>query len=372
MSWLRTALNFVPLAIQGIKFLFSGDKDEKQDQNYYNERLSQELEALKRERIEMEKMKKENEMKLKELEENMRNNILKEKERIDREKEIELREKERKEQEKKLEENRKKQEAITKCKESLSSEYTQGILKAMRKFNEEEEKWLNSLNDPNIQTKLNMMKKRLYSLFQELFQNQGIQEKMNRKFLNILKNTANQKELKRMNFMIIGSSGVGKSTLINGIIGEYIAEEGSGKRCTAIGKRYISKTKPFIALFDSVGTEIGGGHTLEDVQNDTLDEITKNLNINDPNEHIHCIVYCTTSNRIFEDELKVILKIREKYDGKRLPIVIVYTRALDDKEVEAKKEAINDFLGKYGEKISNDIFGITFIKVQRTSGLQHS
>ena len=186
---------------------------------------------------------------------------------------------------------------------------------------------------------------------------------MNRKFLNILKNSSNKKELKRMNFMIIGSSGVGKSTLINSILGEYLAEEGAGKRCTAIGKRYISKRMPFITLFDSVGTEIGKGHPLEDVQRDTLDEITKNLNINDPNEHIHCIVYCTTSNRIFEDELKVILKIREKYDGKRLPIVIVYTRALDDKEVEAKKKAINEFLSKYGEKISNDIFGITFIKV---------
>ena len=343
-----------------IKSLF---KDKKEDNNYYNERLSQELEALKREKIEMEKMKKENEMKLKELEQNMKNNILQERERIEREKEIKLREKEREEHEKKLEENRRKQEAIKKCKESLSSEYTQGILKAMRKYNEEEEKWLNSLNDPNIQTKLKKMKKKLNSLFEELFQNQRILEKMNRKFLNILENISNKKELNRMNFMIIGSSGVGKSTLINGILGEYLAEEGSGKRCTAIGKRYISKKMPFITLFDSVGTEIGKGHTLEDVQEDTLDEITKNLNINDPNEHIHCIVYCTTSNRIFEDELKVILKIREKYDGKRLPIVIVYTRALDDNEVEAKKGAINEFLSKYGEKISNDIFGITFIKV---------
>jgi GTPase SAR1 family protein len=163
--------------------------------------------------------------------------------------------------------------------------------------------------------------------------------------------------------MIIGSSGVGKSTLINSILGEYLAEEGAGKRCTAIGKRYISKNKSFITLFDSVGTEIGQGHTLEDVQRDTLDEITKNLNINDPNEHIHCIIYCTTSNRIFEDELKVILKIREKYDGKRLPIIIVYISVLDDNDVEAKKNAINEFLGKYGEQISNDIFGITFIKV---------
>ena len=67
-----------------------------------------------------------------------------------------------------MEENRKKQEAIKKCKESLSSEYTQGILKAMRKYNEEEEKWLNLLNDPNIQTKLNIMRQKLKFLNMKL------------------------------------------------------------------------------------------------------------------------------------------------------------------------------------------------------------
>ena len=161
MSWIAKGLKLAPHIIGGIKMIKSLFKDKKEDNNYYNERLSQELEALKREKIEMEKMKKENEMKLKELEQNMKNNILKERERIEREKEIKLREKEREEHEKKLEENRRKQEAIKKCKESLSSEYTQGILKAMRKYNEEEEKWLNSLNDPNIQTKLKKMKKKI-------------------------------------------------------------------------------------------------------------------------------------------------------------------------------------------------------------------
>ena len=92
-----------------------------------------------------------------------------------------------------------------------------------------------------------------------------------------------------------------------------------------------------IKVKKTVGTEIGQGHTLENVQRDILDEIAKNLNIKEPNEHIHCLIYCITSNRIIEDELKVILKIREKYDGKRLPIVIVYIRVLDDNDVEAKK-----------------------------------
>ena len=53
---------------------------------------------------------------------------------------------------------------------------------------------------------------------------------MTEEFKNIIKKTVNNTELKRMNFMIIGSSGVGKSTLINELFGEKVAEEGSGKR----------------------------------------------------------------------------------------------------------------------------------------------
>ena len=47
-----------------------------------------------------------------------------------------------------------------------------------------------------------------------------------------------------------------------------------------------------------------------------------------------------------------------------MPIVVVYTRAAsDDKEAESIKKAINEFLGKYNERISDEIFGIEFIKV---------
>ena len=351
-----------PLVLEGIKFFFGNkneEKNEKEENKELERTLTNQLDALKNEKSEMEKINEKNENRIKQLEDLMKKNM-EQQERRNLEREKQLIEEEYKKKQKEIEDNQKEQAAILKCKQSLNNEYTKGILKTMKNFSIEEEKWLNSLYDEN---KLSILRKKLNSLFHELYSYQKIEEKMNRKFIHILENTANKKELNRMNFMIIGSSGVGKSTLINQIFGEDLAEEGSGKRCTAIGKKYISKKVPFLTLYDSVGTEIGEGHTLEDVQNDTLEEITKNLNINDPNEHIHCIVYCTTSNRIFKDELKVILKIREKYDGKRLPIIIVFTRALDDEEVEAKRKAINEFLNEYGEQISNDIFGITFIKI---------
>ena len=96
-----------------------------------------------------------------------------------------------------------------------------------------------------------------------------------------------------------------------------------------------------------MGTEIGSGHRLIDDLQETLQHITQKLNSKDQNGHIHCILYCNTSNRFFPDELKVILKLREKYDGKKLPKVIVYKRATKYDELESFRKSINDFLSKH-------------------------
>ena len=58
-----------------------------------------------------------------------------------------------------------------------------------------------------------------------------------------------------MNFMIIGGSGVGKSTLINALLREYVAKEGLGGVCTTEIKKYGSKYFPFLCLYDTVGAE---------------------------------------------------------------------------------------------------------------------
>ena len=43
--------------------------------------------------------------------------------------------------------------------------------------------------------------------------------------------------------------------------------------------------------------------------------------------------------------------------------LLLHTRASDDKEAEAIKIAINNFLNEYNEKIGNGIFDIEFIKI---------
>ena len=370
-DYLGNILKLAPYALKlgGTVLDFFSNKEEekekgkgKEKKKEVDEEVKKQLKEIDEQKKYYEELNKKNQEKIENLEKMLKEN-LEEMKKKNLEREKELLEKEKKEEEKKIKEMDLMKLALKKCKRSMTSEFSKGMFKIINKFSKEEQTWLESINEPKIQNKITYLKQKLEPLFDELFQKEKIIDKMNNIFIFTMKNSVNAKELEKMNFIAIGNSGVGKSTLINEIFGEIIAKEGMGTRTTLESRKYESKLVPFLSVLDTIGTEIGTGHRLIDVLQETLQQITQKLNSNDPNEHIHCILYCTTSNRFFEDELDVILKLREKYDGKKLPIVIVFTRAVKDEEVEEKKKAINDFLGKHGEKLSNDDFGITFVPV---------
>ena len=343
MEWIATLVTGVAASVTQIVLKLM-DKDEK--------KLEKEKAELEKKNLQLENEK----LKL----ENEKSELEKEKLKLEKEK-IKNERKENQIKKNKLE---KKKKIINKCKNFLINEFTKSILEIKEKFLKEE-KWLNSISDTKSQNKINIILNELEFLFDDLFKSEKIKKKLNNKFIDILKITLNQKELMKMNFMIIGSTGVGKSTLINELFEEKLAEEGNGTSCTKNQIKFDSKKFPFLSLYDTVGTEVGNDHSLNVVKKETLEEITQKLDNNDPNEHIHCVLYCTTFNRFVKDELKAILEIRKKYDGKKLPIVIVYTRftSYNEENSEAIKETINKFLNEHNESISDDIFGITFIKV---------
>ena len=372
MNFLIPALKLAPYAIQAggaIVNFIRGRKQRKEEENQREQRVKKAREEfdnrirqLDNQKYQYERLNEDYRNRIYNLEQQIRMNN-EEMNRRELERQQQLLKKEQEEREAKLKQIEEEKEAIKKCKEALDNHFTQSVIEIVGNFSQVEENWINNLDEPEIKFKINLLKEHLDILFDKLFESENIIKKINNKFLKILKSNVNHKELEKMNFIVIGTSGVGKSTLINEIFGERLAIEGSGKRTTTESKKYESKLVPFISLLDTVGTEIGSGHKLTDVLKETLEEIMKKLDNNDPNEHIHCIIYCTSSNRFFEDELDVILTIRKKYDGNKLPIVIVYTRGTKEKEVDDAKKTINEFLNKFDEKISNDIFGITFIPV---------
>ena len=272
------------------------------------------------------------------------------------------------EQQKAIQLQKEKENAITECATRLTEEFKACINNSINEYNIISKKWINQISNDDIENIKNNFK----ILFRRLFDLENIQNKITNKFIEIIKKNYLNKELKTMNFMVIGASGVGKSTLINALFRENLAKEGKGRACTTEIKKYKSENTPFLCLYDSVGAELGNNYTLEDVQNETINVIIKQLENPDPNQHIHCIIYCVSFNRFYEEEAKIILKLREKYDGKKLPIVIVYTMANSKSKANFVKESVNKFLKKNGESISEDIsdsFGINFVEIYSKEAL---
>lgn len=359
----------LPLVVEGVKHLVSGDDDEEennQNDNRENERLnfemSKQISELKSQKEQMEKSNLQNEERIRNLEKKLNDTLEQQKRR-----EIEIEKqnliKREQEEKRKIEELNKKEEEMEQCKKCLDDVLFRGILEIITNFVKKGERFINKETSTQVQKTLLQFEQKLPSLFEKLYLCEEIKKKISNKFIQIIKNNRDYKLIKAMNFIIIGGSGVGKSTLLNALFGLMLAKEGEGERCTTINKKYSSNQFPMINFIDTVGAEYGEQHSLKDVENDTINLIVDSLNKKDPNEHIHGVVYCVSSNRFFKDELQLILRLRKLYDGKKLPIVIAFTQAYDDDKIDGIKTTINKFLNEINEKISNDTFGIPFLEV---------
>ena len=80
----------------------------------------------------------------------------------------------------------------------------------------------------------------------------------------------------------------------------------------------------------------------------------KQLETKDPNKYIHCIWYCWQGTRFEESEVKIINKLSELYTFKKLPIIIVYTNAIDQSQVKSAKDII-----KNTYNLENDIINFS-------------
>ncbi|GAA8035435.1 hypothetical protein HpCS8_09980 [Helicobacter pylori] len=76
--------------------------------------------------------------------------------------------------------------------------------------------------------------------------------------LNVEKmHEAIKKEKPIMNILLMGATGVGKSSLINGLFGQEVAKVGIGKPVTQHLKKYVDEEKSLI-LWDTKGIESKG------------------------------------------------------------------------------------------------------------------
>ena len=154
------------------------------------------------------------------------------------------------------------------------------------------------------------------------------------------KNIDNEK-LSRMNILVLGKTGVGKSTLINSLFGEELTNTGYGKPITQNICKIEKENYP-ISLYDTPGIELKGEHSAENLLNDVSCLIQNGLRSNDIEHSIHCILYCinTTSNRIEETEKIFLQKLTESTQQCNTPIILVLTQAFAPKKAETMRNEV--------------------------------
>jgi len=150
------------------------------------------------------------------------------------------------------------------------------------------------------------------------------------------------RNLKTLNIIVAGKTGVGKSTLINSMFRENLAETGIGKPVTQ-HMRKISKKGVPLNSYDTKGFELGKDAQKE-VKKEILDTIKSGLAGTDVNKAIHCIWYCinTASNRVEPEEIEWLRDLARENTITEVPIIIVLTQSFSKPNAEAMKNLIED------------------------------
>lgn len=127
----------------------------------------------------------------------------------------------------------------------------------------------------------------------------------------------------KCNVLIIGKTGVGKSTLVNAIFGDKLAQTGVGLPVTQSIEQY-KKENYAIAVYDTPGLEIYEGVN-QNIKKEVARLIDKKRN-HPPTEHIHIVWYCINqqANRLESFEADWIKEITMK----GVPIILVLTKAI--------------------------------------------
>ena len=198
--------------------------------------------------------------------------------------------------------------------------------------------------------KLNNIEEKLIS---DIVENEQSSLVYKKKIVDAISDITKKKEeykIKQLTILVIGKKLVGKSTLIKYIlkldeneneINNNIENIESGNIREENFISYKSKKVPYLKLIEFKGIGHDSNISPENIQNEALQCIKNKISAtkieNEYNEYINCIWYCITGARLENAEMKLLMELSKAYTDKEIPIILVYTRSIDEDDANELK-----------------------------------
>lgn len=163
-----------------------------------------------------------------------------------------------------------------------------------------------------------------------------------------------QNQHPRLNILILGKTGVGKSTLINTVFGKDFTKTGQGTPVTQEIESFTDNEKLFI--YDSPGLELDEGKKVQ------IENFIKEQEAKAADEQIHIAWLCISeAGRRIEETEKALYRLLKSY---RIPILAVITKAQQDKD--EKGERFSDVVKK--ELETDEVFRVRALEIEDDDG----
>ena len=198
--------------------------------------------------------------------------------------------------------------------------------------------------------------RKLEEVIKKVFKEEKFSDLINLRVKEFIDQMKFESHTSYFNILVIGSTGVGKSTLINEVLkldenSENSAKTGMGEPIT-LGepKPYISDKVKGLKLWDSQGID-KSGYNIDQLKNSVINLINTNAKENNPDNFIHCIWYCVSEHRFETIERDFLIDLMKIYHDETLPIIIPYTQCISEEAGESMMKEIDKICMKENRKI---------------------